>query len=83
MDALLQRVQIRPLATGIDRDSQLLQLCYTSEVANSALDVLQDAALPGKLHLREGFSLVALVGAGVCKNPPIATVSTNNLKINR
>ena len=69
VDALLQRVQIRPLATGIDRDSQLLQLCYTSEVANSALDVLQDAALPGKLHLREGFSLVALVGAGVCKNP--------------
>ncbi|MGX8895056.1 hypothetical protein ACWWJS_27045, partial [Enterobacter cloacae] len=34
VDALLQRVQIRPLATGIDRDSQLLQLCYTSEVAN-------------------------------------------------
>ena len=46
MDALLQRVQIRPLATGIDRDSQLLRLAnFTSEVANSALDVLQDAAL--------------------------------------
>ncbi|WP_340621432.1 bifunctional aspartate kinase/homoserine dehydrogenase II [Xenorhabdus siamensis] len=69
IDSLLKRAQIRPLATGLHADCNLIQLCYTSEVVNSALDVLQDASLPGKLSLREGLSLVALVGAGVCKNP--------------
>ena len=46
-----------------------MQLCYTSEVVNSALATLQASALPGELHLREGLALVAMVGAGVCKNP--------------
>ncbi|KER01621.1 bifunctional aspartate kinase/homoserine dehydrogenase II [Photorhabdus temperata subsp. temperata] len=69
IDLLLKRGQIRPLATGIHPDCNLIQLCYTSEVVNSALEVLEDAALPGKLSLREGLALVALVGAGVCKNP--------------
>ncbi|MCW7549405.1 bifunctional aspartate kinase/homoserine dehydrogenase II [Photorhabdus sp. APURE] len=69
IDLLLKREQIRPLATGIHPDCNLIQLCYTSEVVNSALGVLEDAALPGRLSLREGLALVALVGAGVCKNP--------------
>ncbi|WP_387691215.1 bifunctional aspartate kinase/homoserine dehydrogenase II [Photorhabdus sp. RM71S] len=69
IDLLLKREQIRPLATGIHLDCNLIQLCYTSEVVNSALCVLEDATLPGKLSLREGLALVALVGAGVCKNP--------------
>ncbi|WP_448511705.1 bifunctional aspartate kinase/homoserine dehydrogenase II [Photorhabdus laumondii] len=69
IDLLLKREQIRPLATGIHLDCNLIQLCYTSEVVNSALGVLEDATLPGKLSLREGLALVALVGAGVCKNP--------------
>ncbi|AWK44259.1 aspartate kinase [Photorhabdus laumondii subsp. laumondii] len=69
IDLLLKREQIRPLATGIHLDCNLIQLCYTSEVVNSALSVLEDATLPGKLSLREGLALVALVGAGVCKNP--------------
>ncbi|CDH00846.1 bifunctional aspartate kinase/homoserine dehydrogenase II [Xenorhabdus bovienii] len=69
IDSLLKRAQVRPLATGLHADCNLIQLCYTSEVVNSALDVLQDASLPGKLSLREGLALVALVGAGVCKNP--------------
>ncbi|ANI29721.1 aspartate kinase [Yersinia entomophaga] len=69
IDLLLKRSQIKPLATGIHPDRNLLQLCYTSEVVNSALRVLEDATLPGKLSLREGLALVALVGAGVCKNP--------------
>lgn len=64
IDLLLKRAQIKPLATGIHPDRNLLQLCYTSEVVNSALRVLEDAALPGKLSLREGLALVALVGAG-------------------
>ncbi len=69
IDSLLKRAQIRPLATGLHTDCNLIQLCYTSEVVNSALDVLQDASFPCKLSLREGLALVALVGAGVCKNP--------------
>ncbi|OTA18652.1 aspartate kinase [Xenorhabdus beddingii] len=69
IDSLLKRAQIRPLATGLHADCNLIQLCYTSEIVNSAFAVLQDATLPGKLSLREGLALVALVGAGVCKNP--------------
>jgi len=69
IDLLLKRAQVRPLATGVHPDRNLLQLCYTSEVVNSALDILQEAALPGHLQLREGLALVALVGAGVSRNP--------------
>nr|WP_314425634.1 bifunctional aspartate kinase/homoserine dehydrogenase II [uncultured Erwinia sp.] len=69
IDQLLKRAQLRPLATGVHADRNLLQLCYTSEVVNSALTLLQDAALPGRLQLREGMALVAMVGAGVCRNP--------------
>lgn len=65
----LKRAQLRPLATGIHPDRQLLQLCYTSEVVNSVFQLLQDAGLPVHLQLREGLALVALVGAGVTRNP--------------
>lgn len=68
-DHVLRRAQLRPLAIGIHPDRNLLQLCYTTEVVNSALELLQSAALPGKLQLREGMAMVALVGAGVCRNP--------------
>lgn len=69
IDTLLQRAQLRPLAIGVHSDRRLLQLCYTSEVVNSAFNLLQDAGLPGHLQLREGLALVALVGAGVSRNP--------------
>ncbi|WP_158782231.1 bifunctional aspartate kinase/homoserine dehydrogenase II [Pantoea sp. BAV 3049] len=69
IDQLLKRAQLRPLATGVHPDRNLLQLCYTSEVVSSALTLLQDAGIPGRLQLREGMALVALVGAGVCRNP--------------
>lgn len=77
VDQLLKRVQLRPLASGIHQDRHILQLCYTSEVAESALNILEEATLPGKL-LREGFSLVALVGAGLVKMPYIAIVFISN-----
>lgn len=69
INLLLTRTQLRPLATGIHADRHLLQLCYTSEIVNTALDVLMDASLPGQLQLRKGLALVALVGAGVSRNP--------------
>jgi hypothetical protein len=43
-------------------DRQLLQFCYTSEVADSALKILDEAGLPGELRLRQGLALVAMVG---------------------
>lgn len=69
VDHLLKRAQLRPLATGVHPDRNLLQLCYTSEVVTSALTLLQDAGIPGRIQLREGMALVAMVGAGVCRNP--------------
>ena len=69
VDHLLKRAQIRPLAIGVHSDRNLLQLCYTSEVVNSAFALLQEAGLPGHLQRREGLALVALVGAGVSRNP--------------
>lgn len=69
VEQLLKRAQAKPLATGVHPDRRLLQLCYTAEVVNSAWQVLEQAALPVQLHLREGLALVAMVGAGVCRNP--------------
>ncbi|WP_241650776.1 hypothetical protein, partial [Rosenbergiella collisarenosi] len=48
---------------------QLLQLCYTSELVESAFSQLQASGLPISLRLREGRVLVAMVGAGVNQNP--------------
>ncbi|HIB6426445.1 TPA: bifunctional aspartate kinase/homoserine dehydrogenase II [Escherichia coli] len=61
--------QIGALAVGVHNDRQLLQFCYTSEVADSALKILDEAGLPGELRLRQGLALVAMVGAGVTRNP--------------
>ncbi|WP_226573503.1 bifunctional aspartate kinase/homoserine dehydrogenase II [Mangrovibacter yixingensis] len=69
VDTVLKRAQLRPLAIGVHPDRHLLQMCYTSEVVNSAWQQLQDIAPQGELVLREGLALVAMVGAGVCRNP--------------
>ena len=69
IDQVLKRSQVRPLAVGVHPDRQLLQFCYTSEVADGALKILDEAGLPGELRLRQGLALVAMVGAGVTRNP--------------
>jgi len=69
IDLLLKRAQARPLAVGVHADRNLLQLCYTSEVVDSVFKLLDEAGLPGELRLRQGLALVAMVGAGVCRNP--------------
>ena len=69
IDTILKRAQVRPLAVGVHNDRQLLQFCYTAEVADSALKILDEAGLPGELRLRQGLALVAMVGAGVTRNP--------------
>ncbi len=40
---------------GVHRDRQLLQFCYTAEVADSVLKLLDDVGLPGELRLRQGW----------------------------
>lgn len=68
-ELLLARAQLRPLASGTHPDRYLLQLCYTSEVVDSALALLQSSGLPVNVRLRNGLALVAMVGAGVVRNP--------------
>lgn len=65
----VSRAQVRPLAIGVHADRNLVQLCYTSEVVDSAWHALEQAGLPVTFTLREGLALVAMVGAGVCRNP--------------
>ncbi|TKI03433.1 bifunctional aspartate kinase/homoserine dehydrogenase II [Martelella alba] len=69
IELALKPAQLKPLATGIHRDRRLIQLCYTSELAASVYQLLEPAHLPGQLALREGLALVAMVGAGVTRNP--------------
>ncbi|MDF4355990.1 bifunctional aspartate kinase/homoserine dehydrogenase II, partial [Vibrio parahaemolyticus] len=49
-------------------DQQKLRLAYTAEIATGALKYLQDLAVEAEIKLKEGYSLVAAVGAGVTKN---------------
>ncbi len=69
VEVQLARAQLRPLASGVHPDRYLLQLCYTAEVVDSALALLQGSGLPVGVRLRDGLALVAMVGAGVTRNP--------------
>ncbi|WP_407331616.1 bifunctional aspartate kinase/homoserine dehydrogenase II [Enterovibrio sp. 27052020O] len=69
IERLLTRNQIQPLASSASADQHRIQLAYTAEVVNSVLEQLQNAGIPADIRLREGFSLVAAVGAGVTGNP--------------
>ncbi|SJL84751.1 bifunctional aspartate kinase/homoserine dehydrogenase II [Vibrio palustris] len=64
----LKRMQLEPLAYEALEDQSLLRLAYTAEITSGALECLQDAAVEAEIKLKEGFQLVAAVGAGVSKN---------------
>ncbi|MGR5064526.1 bifunctional aspartate kinase/homoserine dehydrogenase II [Photobacterium sp. DNB22_13_2] len=68
VERFLQRTQLQPLASCFEPDKGRVQLAYTAEVVNSVLAQLQDSGIAAELRLREGFSLVAAVGAGVVNN---------------
>ncbi|MGF1724552.1 bifunctional aspartate kinase/homoserine dehydrogenase II [Photobacterium nomapromontoriensis] len=68
LERILQRAQLLPLAQNIEVDKGRILLAYTSEVVNSVLALLQDSGIVAELRLRDGFSLVAAVGAGVVNN---------------
>jgi aspartokinase/homoserine dehydrogenase 2 len=65
----LKRAQLAPLAYELHSDQNCLRLAYTEEIAGGALEYLQDHAIEAEIKLKEGYSLVAAVGAGVTKNP--------------
>ena len=65
----LKQAQLEPLTYESQPDQHHLKLAYTAEIANGALSYLQDSAIEGEIKLKEGYSLVAAVGAGVTKNP--------------
>ncbi|MGI9919136.1 bifunctional aspartate kinase/homoserine dehydrogenase II [Vibrio owensii] len=64
----LKRAQLEPLAFEAQEDQQTLRLAYTAEIAGGALTYLQELAVEAEIKLKEGFSLLAAVGAGVTKN---------------
>lgn len=65
----LVRQQMAPLAMHHQADRKLLRLAYTPEAAPNALSLLQQIQQDGGcvgVTLREGYSLLGLVGSGVC-----------------
>jgi aspartokinase/homoserine dehydrogenase 2 len=64
----LQRAQLIPLAYQIQPDQYRMQLAYTAEFATGVLGFIQDIAVEAEIRLKEGYTLVAAVGAGVTKN---------------
>ncbi|PJG59038.1 bifunctional aspartate kinase/homoserine dehydrogenase II [Aeromonas cavernicola] len=71
IEAHLARHRLNPLTLQRQADRRILRLAYTLEVAEGAFDILRDFQLQGSftgLIQKEGYSLVALVGAGVTDN---------------
>ena len=71
IEAHLARHRLHPLTLQRQPDRRVLRLAYTLEVAEGAFEILRDFQLQGSftgLIQKEGFSLVALVGAGVTDN---------------
>ncbi|PJC85639.1 bifunctional aspartate kinase/homoserine dehydrogenase II [Vibrio sp. HA2012] len=65
----LIRAQLQPLAWDSQPDQTCIRLAYTQEVASGALRYLQELALAAEIRLKEGYVMVAVVGAGVANNP--------------
>jgi aspartokinase/homoserine dehydrogenase 2 len=65
----LRSVQLQPLAWEAHPDQASIQLAYTREVAPGVLSYLQDLTVPAEIRLKDGYSMVAVVGAGVANNP--------------
>lgn len=66
--ASLKRAQLEPLTYEVQPDQHSIRLAYTGEIVGGALEHLQDAAIEAEIKLKEGYSMVAAVGAGVTKN---------------
>ncbi len=69
IERLLAHYQIQPLVASCSEDQKRIKLIYTPEVVNNVLAQLQNAGMPVEIRLRDGYSLLAAVGAGVTTNP--------------
>ncbi len=65
----LKKNQICPLAESVQLDHKLIKLCYTKEVVYNVMYLLNKIGVVKKISLRDRFSLVAIIGSGICKNP--------------
>ncbi|MGZ7364073.1 hypothetical protein ACXWR9_09290, partial [Streptococcus pyogenes] len=65
----LTQLKLQPLAVDYRDDQHRIQLAFSAEVIDTVMAQIQDAGLSAELRLREGFSMVAAVGAGVVNNP--------------
>ncbi|GAL24313.1 aspartokinase [Vibrio variabilis] len=72
-----------PLAFEAQADQSRLRLAYTAEIASGALTELQDLAIEAEIKLKEGYSMLAAVGAGVTKMPTTVLASISNLNTHR
>ncbi|WMY96068.1 MAG: bifunctional aspartate kinase/homoserine dehydrogenase II [Arsenophonus sp.] len=80
INLFLKKNQICPLAERVKLENKLIQLCYTKEVAYNVMYNLNKIGVVKKISLRDRFSLVAIVGSGICKNPLYKDCFYQNLK---
>ncbi|MFD2177021.1 bifunctional aspartate kinase/homoserine dehydrogenase II [Veronia pacifica] len=69
LDVLLSKINLTALAQSSSDDQHRIQLAFTSEVVNDVYDLLRDSAIDADISVREGYCMVAAVGAGVTSNP--------------
>ena len=68
IELFLMQKQLQPLALCISEGERRIQLVYTLEMMHSVLHHLQNAGIAVEIRLREGYSMIAAVGAGVSLN---------------
>lgn len=71
LEELLSQQQLSPLVSKCQADRRLIRLTYTLEMISDAYDFLvkqQTNCNLKEVVRRDGFSLIGLVGAGVCDN---------------
>ncbi|EPE37460.1 bifunctional aspartokinase/homoserine dehydrogenase 2 [Candidatus Photodesmus katoptron] len=64
----LKLIQLEPLAFQFKIEQQTIYLAYTEEIANEALDYLQNISTGAEIKLKTDYSLIAAIGAGIIKN---------------
>ncbi|SIO18522.1 bifunctional aspartate kinase/homoserine dehydrogenase II [Salinivibrio sp. ES.052] len=69
LSRILSQLKVQPLATDYQDDQYRILLAFTAEVVALVMAQIQDTGLSAELKLREGFTMVAAVGAGVVNNP--------------
>ncbi|BGI50827.1 MAG: hypothetical protein ArsCj_1150 [Arsenophonus endosymbiont of Ceratovacuna japonica] len=69
INLFLKQTQLQPLVVNLNLNKKTIKLYYTSEVAVNAISILQNVTIIKNLSLYYHFSFIALIGAGIGKNP--------------